>query len=195
MKQNRTFIFIMLLLAILGLSACSSQKQQLVGKYIDIYDEDHYLNFNEDGSFIDNFLTTSNKGNTTISDFYAYQIDNNGLITIIDTTEYEGQDTLDKYELGILYKSYIGVKWDGILPINDNDVSIINELGDLTLTYNFEDDKSYEYTVTFNNEIVYAEYGTYTVSDNKVVCTSEDGVTTTFINVEGEVLLLQYVKE
>lgn len=197
MKQSRTFTFIMLLLIliVLGLSACSSQEKRITGKYINIYDETHYLIFNKDNSFIDNFLTITHKGNTSIADFYVYQIDNNGLITIIDTTEYEGQDSLKKYELGILYKNYIGVFWEGILPKTYEDATVTNTLGDLLLAYNFKEDKSYEYTVTSNNEIVHTEDGTYTINDNEIVCTSEEGVVTTFINAEDKGFCIEYVKE
>lgn len=195
MKRNRTFTFIMLLLIVLGLSACSSQKQKLSGKYIDIYDETHYVSFDKDGTFIDNFLTTTSKGNTSISDFYVYKIDDNGLITIIDTTEYEGQNTLDEYQLGILYKNYIGAFWNGVLSITYKNTTITNTVGDLLLTFNFKEDKSYVYTVTSNNEIVHTENGTYTINDNEVVCTSEDGVVTTFISADGKVFCIEYVKE
>lgn len=195
MKQKHTFTFIMLLLIVLGLSACSSQKQKLTGKYIDIYDETHYISFDKDGTFIDNFLTTTSKGNTSISDFYVYKIDDNGLITIIDTTEYEGQNTLDEYQLGILYKNYIGVFWNGVLSKTYKDATITNTLGDLIFTYNLKEDKTYEYTVTSNNEIVHTENGTYTINNNEVVCISEDGVTTTFISTENKGFCIEYVKE
>lgn len=195
MKRNRTFSFIMLLLIVLGLSACSSQKQKLSGKYIDIYDETHYVSFDKDGTFIDNFLTTTSKGNTSISDFYVYKIDDNGLITIIDTTEYEGQNTLDEYQLGILYKNYIGAFWNGVLSITYKNTTITNILGDLILTYNFKEDKTYEYTVTSNNKIVHTENGTYTINGKEVVCTSEEGVVTTFINADDKVFCIEYVKE
>ena len=195
MKRNRTFTFIMLLLIVLGLSACSSQKQKLSGKYIDIYDETHYVSFDKDGTFIDNFLTTTSKGNTSISDFYVYKIDDNGLITIIDTTEYEGQNTLDEYQLGILYKNYIGAFWNGVLSITYKNTTITNILGDLILTYNFKEDKTYEYTVTSNNKIAHTENGTYTINGKEVVCTSEEGVVTTFINADDKVCCIEYVKE
>lgn len=195
MKQNRTFTFIMLLLIVLGLSACSSQKQEFSGKYIYIYDGTHYLIFNEDETFVDNFLTTTSKGSTSISDFYVYKIDDNGLITIIDTTEYEGQNALDEYQLGILYKNYIGVFWNGTLPQIYEDTTITNTIGDLLLAYNFKEDKSYEYTVTSNNEIVHTENGTYTINNNEVVCTSEESVLTTFISAEDKVFCIEYVKE
>ena len=195
MKQNRTFTFIMLLLIALGLSACSSQKQELSGKYIDIYNETHYLIFNEDETFIDNFLTTTSKGETSISDCYVYQIDNNGFITIIDTTEYEGQDELDKYDFGWLYDGKIGKWLNGELPINDNETTISCLLNDYEFKFHFKENKSYEYTATSNNEIVHTENGTYTINDNEVVCTSEEGVVTTFISADDKVFCIEYIKE
>ncbi len=195
MKQKHTFTFIMLLLIALGLSACSSQKQELSGKYIDIYNETHYLNFNEDGSFIDNFLTDTSKGNTSISDCYVYQIDDNGFITIIDTTEYEWQDELQNYDFGWLYDGKIGKWLNGELPTNDIETSIFCLLNGYEFEFYFKEDKSYEYTATYNNEIVHTEYGTYTINGKEVVCTSEDGVVTTFIGAEGKVFCIEYVKE
>lgn len=63
------------------------------------------------------------------------------------------------------------------------------------LTYNFKENKSYEYTVTSNNEIVHTEYGTYTINNNKIICTSEEGVITTFISADDKVFCIEYVKE
>lgn len=195
MKQNHIFTFIMFLLIVLGLSACSSQKQELSGKYIDIYDETHYLSFNEDGIFVDNFLTTTSKGNTSISNNYVYQIDDNDFITIIDTTEYEWQDELDKYDLGWLYDDKIGKWLNGELPTNDIETSISCLLNGYEFKFHFKEDKSYEYTTTSNNEIVHTENGTYTINGNEVVCTSEEGVTTTFISTEDKVFCIEYIKE
>ena len=195
MKQNHIFTCIMFLLIVLGLSACSSQKQELSGKYIDIYDETHYLSFNEDGIFVDNFLTTTSKGNTSISNNYVYQIDDNDFITIIDTTEYEWQDELDKYDLGWLYDDKIGKWLNGELPTNDIETSISCLLNGYEFKFHFKEDKSYEYTTTSNNEIVHTENGTYTINGNEVVCTSEEGVTTTFISTEDKVFCIEYIKE
>lgn len=195
MKRKRTFTFIMLLLIALELSACSSQKQEILGKYIDIYDGTHYLSFNEDGTFVDNFLTTTSKGNTNISNNYIYQIDDNGFITIIDTTEYELQDELDKYDFGWLYDDKIGKWLNGELPTNDIETSVFCLLNGYEFKFYFKEDKSYEYTVTSNNEIVHTENGMYTINDNEIVCISEDGATTTFINTEDKVFCIEYVKE
>ena len=68
-------------------------------------------------------------------------------------------------------------------------------LGDLSLTYNFKEDKSYEYTVSSNNEIVHTENETYEINDNEVICTSEEGVVSTFIGADDKVFCIEYVKE
>lgn len=195
MKQNRTFTFIMLLLSVLGLSACSVQSKTIEGKYVSIYDESSYLIFEKDGSFKNSLWNITNNGITTIDDRFVYTIDENNIITAIDTTKYEGQDSLNEYEIGILYKDYVCILWNGILSKTYEDITITNTFGDLLLAYNFKEDKSYEYTVTSNNEIVHTENGTYTINDNEIVCTSEEGVVTTFINAEDKVFCIEYVKE
>lgn len=196
MKRNCTFILIILLLTVLGLSSCSSQKQELTGKYRDICNETHYLSFNEDGSFIDNFLTTISEGKTSVLDCYIYKINDSGLITVIDTTEYEGQDTLDEYELGWLYNGSIGIWLDGMLPINEIQTSISCSLNGYEFEFHFDsNNKTYRHTTILEGEIMSTENGTYTVEDNEVVCTNEDGVIRTFINAEDKVFSIDYIKE
>lgn len=75
------------------------------------------------------------------------------------------------------------------------EATITNILGDLILTFNFKEDKSYEYTITSNNKIIHTEIGTYTVNDNEVVCTGEDGMKTTFLSAEAKVFCIEYIKE
>lgn len=193
MKWNRVFTYIILFLSILSLSACSSKKQKLIGKYTDIYDETHYLCFNDDGSFIDSFLITTSKEDTSISDHYIYQIDNNGLITITSTLEYESQDSLDKYDFGWLYNDYIGIWLDGTLPTNNTEAFISCSLNGFGFEFHFNNDNTYEYITISNSEIDHTESGTYSVNENKVVCTGEDGATTTFINAEDKVFCIKYV--
>lgn len=195
MKQKRSFIFIMLFLVILGLSGCSSNHKTLDGKYVSIYNETSYLIFNRDGSFTNSLWNDINNGTSTTTNNFIYTIDDYSVITAVDTTEYEGEKSLKEYEVGILYNDYICIIWNGILPVNNINTTITNTLGDLLLTYNFKEDKSYEYTVTSNNEIVNTENGTYTVNDNEVICTKEDGVVTTFISEEDKVFCIEYVKE
>lgn len=195
MKQNHTFTFIMLFLIALGLSACSSLDKKIDGKYVSIYNESSYLIFYKDGSLQNSLWNITSNGNTTIDNSFVYTIDKDNIITAINTTEYVGQDSLNEYEIGILYKDYICILWDGILPINNTNTSVESTLGDLTLIFNFKEDKSYEYTVTSNNEIVHTENGTYTINDNEVICTSKDGVITTFISADDKVFCIEYVKE
>lgn len=180
---------------ILGLTACSSNKKNIIGKYINVFDESHYIIFNEDDSFIDNFLTTTNKGNPSISDCYIYRIDDNGLITIIDTTEYEGQDSLNEYEFGWIYENYVGSLWSGDFPTKNIDTKITCILNNITFEYQFSEDNTYEYTVTSNGEIVNTESGTYSINGNKVICTSEENVAITFFNTDNGVFCAEYTKE
>lgn len=196
MKKNNTkIIFFILCLLIFELVACSSNKKNIVGKYVNIFDESHYIIFNEDGSFIDNFLTTTSKGNTSISDCYIYQIDDNGLITVIDTTEYEGQDSPNKYELGWIYNNYICSLWTGILPIKPQNATITCTLNGLTCEYSFNDNKVYEYTVTSDEEILHTENGTYSINNDEVICTNKNKQAITFINIEDNICCIEYVKE
>lgn len=195
MKRNRTFTFIMLILIVLGLAACSSHDKTIDGKYVSVYNELSYLVLNKDGSFENSLWNITNNGTTTIDDRFKYTIDENNIITAIDTTEYEGQDSLNEYEIGILYKDYICILWNGVLSKTYEDITITNTLGNLLLTYNFKEDKSYEYVVISNDEIVHIENGIYTINGNEVVCTNEDDVTITFINTEDKVLCIEYVKE
>ncbi len=195
MKQKRSFIFIMLFLSILGLSGCSSNHKTLDGKYVSIYNETSYLIFNKDGSFTNSLWNDINNGTSTTTNNFIYTVDDYNVITAVDTTIYEGEKSLKEYEVGILYNNYICIIWNGLLPKTYEDTTITNTLGDLLLTYNFKEDKSYEYTVTSSNEIVNTENGTYTVNDNEVICTKEDGVVTTFISEEDKVFCIEYVKE
>ena len=84
---------------------------------------------------------------------------------------------------------------NGALSQTYKDTIITTTIGDLLLTFNLKKDKSYEYTVTSNNEIVNTENGTYTINGNEVVCTSEDGVIITFITTDEKVFSIEYVKE
>lgn len=186
MKQNRTFTFIMLLLIVLGLSACSSQTTVLSGKYISTFNHEIYYTFNGENYSTNNLwkdIDVIDSGNGT------YIIKDEKITTYIN-----GDDNY-LLEIGYVYDKYIGSWWKGILSKTYENATITNTLGDLLLAYNFKEDKSYEYTVTSNNEIAHTENGTYTINGNKVVCTSEDGVVTTFISAEDKIFCIEYVKE
>ena len=196
MKKNNTKIIISVFCFILlGLTACTSNPKGIEGKYVSIYDESTYLIFNKDGSLISSLWTTIENGESIPQDCFRYSIDENNIITAIDTTEYEGQNELNKYEIGIMYKDYICIKWNGTLSNEYEDTSLTNTLGDLNLTYNLKEDNTYEYTVTSEGEVVHTENGTYSINDNEVICTNEDKQVTTFINIEDNIYCIEYVKE
>ena len=196
MKNNTKIIISILYFFILGVTACSSNKNIIEAKYISIYDESSYLIFEKDGSFKNSLWNVSNSGTTTIDNNFIYTINEKNIITAIDTTEYEGQDSLNEYEIGVIYKNYICVSWNGAISKDYDDMSITNTLGeDLVLTFNLKKDKTYEFVVTSNGEVTDKEKGTYSISSDEVICTSNEGVTTTFVDIDGEVYCVEYVKE
>lgn len=195
MKTKNTIVIIFIGILLLSLTACNSNKKTIEGKYVSIYDKSNYLIFNKDGSLINSLWTTIENGESMPQDCFRYSIDENNIITAIDTTKYEGQDELDKYEIGIIYKEYICISWNGTLSNKYEDVSLTNTISDLNLTYNFKKDRTYEYTVTSDGEIVHTENGTYSINNDKVICTNEDNINTTFINIDNKTYCIEYVKE
>ncbi len=198
MKKNNTKIIISAFCFILlTLTACSENQKVIEGKYVSIYDESTYLDFNKNGSVVSNMWTTIENGENIPIDYFRYSVDENNIITAIDTTEYEGQDTLNEYEIGIMYKEYICISWNGTLPTKYTNTVLTKEIMDVNtvLTYSFNEDKTYEYTVTSNSEVVHTENGTYSINNNEIICTSEDGQISTFINIKDNAYCIEYVKE
>ena len=185
--EKRNVSFIMLLLIVLGLSACSSQTPVLNGKYFSTFNNDIYYIFNGENYSTNNLwkdIDITDNGNGT------YIIENEKIITYING------DNNYTFEIGYVYDKYIGSWWEGILSKTYENTMITSKILDYCiLTYNFKENKSYEYTVTSNNEIVHTEYGTYTINNNKIICTSEEGVITTFISADDKVFCIEYVKE
>lgn len=160
-----------------------------------VYDKSSYLEFKKDSSFINSDWKVTSAGEEKVNDCFKYKIDENRIITAVDTTEYEGHDSFDEYEIGIMYKNYICVIWEGKLPQNYTYATISNELGeDLTLTYNFYDDKTYELMASGRGEISYIENGTYSINGNEVVCISDE-IVATFININDRTCCIEYIKE
>ena len=198
MKRNNTKIVISIFCSILlGLTACTSKPKTIEGKYVSIYDETEYLLFNKDGSFVNSLWTVTHNGQERLQDCLRYSIDEKNIITVIDTTEYFGQDELDEYELGIMYKDYICISWNGKIPKNYENFTITSEIPDAGIIYreNFKDDKTFEYTITSSGEVVQTKNGTYSINNNEVICTYNDGMITTFIDIKGNTYSIEYVKE
>lgn len=199
MKKNNTKIIISAFgfILLLTLTACSANQKVIEGKYVSIYDESTYLDFNKNGSVVSNMWTTIENGENIPIDYFRYSVDENNIITAIDTTEYEAQDTLNEYEIGIMYKEYICISWNGTLPTKYTNTVLTKEIMDVNtvLTYSFNEDKTYEYTVISNSEVVHTENGTYSINNNEIICTSEDGQISTFINIKDNAYCIEYVKE
>lgn len=198
MKRNNTKIIISVFgFILLGLTACTSSPKAIEGKYVSIYDESTYLDFNKDGSIVSNMWTIIENGENIPMDCFRYSIDENNIITAIDTTEYVGQDTLNEYEIGIMYKEYICISWGGTLPTKYTNTVLTKEILDVNtvLEYSLNEDKTYEYTVTSNSEVVHTENGTYSINNNEIICTSENGQIATFISIENDTYCIEYVKE
>lgn len=196
MKKNHTkSIISVFCFILLGLTACTSSSKVIEGKYVSIYDELTYLIFNKDGSLTSSLWTTVENGKSIPRDCFRYSIDENNKIMAIDTTEYEGQDELNEYEIGIMYKDYICISWNGILSGTYEDILLTYTLGDLNLAYNLNKDKTYEYTVTSDGKIVHTENGTYSINGDKLTCTSNEGKVITFIDIDGNAYCIEYIKE
>lgn len=185
MKNNNTKnIISVLFLFILGLTACSPNQDKIEGKYISNFDNSIYYIFYKDNTYETNFewgiTVDSSKGLYSITD---------GNITLYNENE--------NYNLsiGYAYNNYIGSWWNGALSKTYDNVTLNNELGDLTLSYNLKEDKTYEYTVTSNGEVVHTENGTYSINGSELICTNNEGQVTTFINIDGTAYCIEYVKE
>lgn len=198
MKKNNTKIIISIFCSILlGLTACTSKPKTIEGKYVSIYDKSTYLEFGKDGSLVSSMWTVIENGENIPQDCFRYSIDENNIITAIDTTEYFGQEELDEYEICIMYKDYICISWTGNISKSYENFTITREIPDagIICRQNFKDDKTYENTVTSNGEVVQTKNGTYSINNNEVICTYNDGTITTFIDIKGNTYSIEYVKE
>lgn len=197
MKKNKKMIRTLLMFALLLImTSCASKNKTIEAKYVSLYDKTSYLMFNKDGSFVNSLWTETNNGTEIVRDCFTYSVDKNNIITATDTTEYEGKNELAEYEIGILYKDYICVSCDGVLPKEYANTSISSKLSeDLILTYLLKAEQTYEFIVSSNDKILSTENGTYSINGNEVVCTSSDGIITTFVDIRGNTYCIEYIKE
>ncbi len=186
MKKNNTKIIISVFcFMLLGLTACTSNQKVIEGKYVSTFDGSVYYIFSKNNTY-----TTNYEWDITVDcsqGSYA--------ITDDKITLFGNKDKNYELNIGYIYDNYIGSWWSGTLSKSYENTTLTSILGDLNLEYSFKEDKTYEYTVTSNEEVVNTEIGTYSIIDNKVICTSEDGVTTTFINAGDKVFCVEYIKE
>lgn len=195
MKIKNTTIILFMSILILSLTSCNSNKKIIDGKYVSIYDKSTYLIFDKDGSVISNMWTVLEDGENIPRDCFQYSIDENNIITAIDTTKYEGQEELKKYEIGIMYKEYICLSWKGTLPNKYEDTSLTRTVEGLNSTCNLKKDRTYEYIVTHDGKVVYNGNGTYLINNGEVICTNDNNINSTFINIDNKTYCIEYIKE
>lgn len=195
MKIKNTTIILFMSILILSLTSCNSNKKIIDGKYVSIYDKSTYLIFDKDGSVISNMWTILEDGENIPRDCFQYSIDENNIITAIDTTKYEGKEELKKYEIGIMYKEYICISWKGTLPNKYEDTSLTRTVEGLNSTCNLKKDKTYEYIVTYDGKVVYNGNGTYLINNGEVICTNDNNINSTFINIDDKTYCIEYIKE
>lgn len=190
LRKYIEYIIPFLLILSLGLSACSSKETTLKGKYIYVIDGSGiYYNFVDSKNYTTNDLWTDLDVND--SGTGTYIIEDNKITAYVNGDEYTQR------EIGYIYKNYIGFWWEGDLPTEDNKTTKIT----LTffdrdhLNYQFKEDKTYEYTIQSNNEVVYTEIGAYSISDDAIICTNEKNEEITFLNTSNGVFCISYIKE
>lgn len=185
MKTKNTTVILFIGILLLSFVSCSTNKSTINGKYISVLDESIYYDFSNN-SYSTNDVwdipINSSSGSYTITDHELILYAN-------DNKDYS-------MNLGFIYKDYICSSWDGTLPIADKNTSVTMAIIDnLILSVKFEENNRYEYTVTSDGEIVYTENGTYSINNDEVICTNEDNVNTTFINIDDKTYCIEYVKE
>ena len=185
-KENTKVITLILCLILSSLTSCSFDNNKIEGKYISSFDNSIYYTFSEESEFKTNdswdFQVNNSEG--------SYKIENDKLVLYANNNE--------KYQmnLGIVYKDYICSVWEGVLPVLNKNAEVSwTPIEDLTIRLTFNEDGNYERTVTSNNQTISTEHGTYSVDDNKVICTNEDNVVTTFFDTDDGVLCAEYIKE
>lgn len=184
MKTKNTIVILFIGILLFSLSACTSNQKAIEGRYVSTFDGSVYYTFSKDNTYATNY-----EWDTIDCSQGSYIITDNKI------TLFSNKDKNYELNIGYIYDNYIGSWWNGTLSNEYEDTSLTNTLGDLNLTYNLKKDKTYEYTVTSDGEIVHTENGTYSINDNEAICTNENNINTTFINVEGNIYCIEYVKE
>ena len=193
---------VVVLLCLLGLTGCSTDKNIIKGKYVSASDDlPIYFEFSKDGTY------TTNNYEIVGEDWYdygTYSIEDNKLIL------FQGEDLDSEVEFGYIYKNMICSKWEGKLPLNnESEESYIQiKLSERYLKeFQFKKDGTYESKVMecakeicgYGHEHDYEVYktktGTYKVDKNKVTCEKEDGTITTFYDTDDGVYGVNYIKE
>lgn len=177
----------LLIFALITLLTSCSNRNALQGKYNSVFNDTFY-------SFSKNKTYSTNDDDSASNDIHScvgtYNIIDGELILYID-----GKDGSTIHP-GVIYKEYICSLWTGSFPKTYSNITFSNELSkQLTLIYNFYENKNYEYSIKSNGKITVTETGTYAIKDNKVICTNIDNRITTFICDNDTIYCVEYIKE
>jgi len=209
MKKKVNIILIMMVF-LLGLIACNSNRNILEGKYIGLNTE-VYFRFSKDGTYSTNYYDIDGFGEElddmgiTWFDYGTYRIDENKL------TLFNGEEESDDIELGsdfgYVYKNMICYKWEGELPLQNQETEVTYENWSIADTIQFNKDNTVEFIYMAcsgcNNseshvhdyQVVETKTGTYEVEGNKVTCKDSDGLLTIFYDTEDGILCVDFIKE
>lgn len=208
MNKKRFFIFAILLL--LELTGCKSNNSVLNGKYMGLNTE-FYYEFSKDGTYTTNFYDISGFGEElddmgiTWYDYGTYRIDENKL------TLFNGEEESDDIELGsdfgYVYKNMICYKWEGELPLQNQETEVTYENWSIADTIQFNKDNTVEFIYmacsgcnsseshVHDYQTVETKTGTYEVEGNKVTCKDSDGLLTIFYDTDDGILCVDFIKE
>jgi len=150
MKKKVNIILIMMVF-LLGLIACNSNRNILEGKYIGLNTE-VYFRFSKDGTYSTNYYDIDGFGEElddmgiTWFDYGTYRIDENKL------TLFNGEEESDDIELGsdfgYVYKNMICYKWEGELPLQNQETEVTYENWSIADTIQFNKDNTVEFIYT-----------------------------------------------
>lgn len=201
MKKKVNIILIMMVF-LLGLIACNSNRNILEGKYIGLNTE-VYFEFSKGGTYTTNDPGEDYKG-IPFPDYGTYSIEN-GELTLFAGDDPENPDVT--YYMGSTYKNMICYKWEGELPLQNQETEVTYENWSIAdkIQFNKDDTVDFIYMVCSgcNNseshvhdyQVVETKTGTYEVEGNKVTCKDSDGLLTIFYDTEDGILCVDFIKE
>jgi len=198
-KKMYSIVGVVVLLCLLGLTGCGTDKNTLEGKYVGVGTKIYY-EFSKDGTYATNYYEIDDYGKELDDmgvnwyDYGTYNIDGNKLVL------FQGNDSdndFDGLEFGYIYKGNICSKWEGKLPIKLQDSEISSRVADdLVFKVYFMQEGSYRYIgISGSDDINEIFTGTYEVNKNKVECKNEEGLVTTFYDTDDGIYGVEYIKE
>ena len=201
-KKVYFIVGVVVLLCLLGVAGCGTDKNVIKGKYVSANDDlPIYFEFSKDGTYTTNYYEIVGED---WYDYGTYSIEDNKLIL------FQGEDLDSEVEFGYIYKDAICSKWEGKLPLkNETEESYIqHKESERYLTeIQFKKDGTYEskvmecakeicgYGHDHDYEVYKTTTGTYKVNKNKVTGEREDNKIDTFYNTDNGVYGVNYVKE